>query len=302
MRDPKISVIIITYFHEKYIRQALESVISQTLFWECEVLIGDDGSRDQKVEILQLYKKQYSNIKIFAHENQGISRNVYNLFCMAKGNYIAILEGDDYWIDNKKLEKQIEQIEKNGCIAAAGNSKIVDDNGKCYGYKNKRQIDCIVGKKEVEQYQTDLFMPSAVMFRNIFLNSEDKYLVIANASRMGGNHSGIINLLGNSGMIYLSVEPYAVWRQNIVKKSTNYSSQNHDSFLDFYEALRKYIAYNNAFDLNYSKTIKQLYSNCIESLKKETKTSIGKKLYWECICYNLCKRIYRFVISCMKKQ
>ncbi len=159
-----------------------------------------------------------------------------------------------------------------------------------------------MGKKEVEQYQTDLFMPSAVMFRNIFLNSEDKYLVIANASRMGGNHSGIINLLGNSGMIYLSVEPYAVWRQNIVKKSTNYSSQNHDSFLDFYEALRKYIAYNNAFDLNYSKTIKQLYSNCIESLKKETKTSIGKKLYWECICYNLCKRIYRFVISCMKKQ
>lgn len=275
------SIVMVTYNHEKYITKAIKSVISQKTKEEIEILVGDDGSKDNTVKILYDLKEKYSFIRVFAHENYGLSRNVYDLLMKAKGEYIAILEGDDYWIDDEKLEKQCEIIEKNNCIATACNSLKIDENGNQLGLWNTRNKSKILSKKEILKYQTGLWHPSGLMFKNIFLNSDDKYKVIAEASRMGGNHSGLINLMANEGNIFLDITPMTIWLSVQKAGATNYSSQKIDSLEDYYEALKKYEYYNEVFNLDYSKIICLQYRLCKRKLRKEVIKSIGGiKFMW----------------------
>ncbi|MBM3590851.1 MAG: glycosyltransferase [Alphaproteobacteria bacterium] len=125
---PKISVIISSYNHEKYIAQAIESVLSQS-FADFELLIIDDNSTDNTAGIIKNFKDP--RIKFFQNsQNFGMTINTNNLIKKASGNYIATLNSDDYWQHNK-LAKQIDFLEKNldygACFTLAN---IVDDNGK----------------------------------------------------------------------------------------------------------------------------------------------------------------------------
>ena len=80
-----------------------------------EILISDDGSTDNTPQIIEEYAKKYPHLirNISKKENVGISENMKRCFMEAKGKYIAVLEGDDYWTDFKKLEKQMKFLEKN---------------------------------------------------------------------------------------------------------------------------------------------------------------------------------------------
>ena len=104
-----VSVIVITYNQEKYIRKTLESILSQEGNFSMEILVGDDHSSDSTPDILREYEKKYPNIfKIFCREkNLGPNRNFYELCIRSRGKYIASCEGDDYYCDVKKLKKQI---------------------------------------------------------------------------------------------------------------------------------------------------------------------------------------------------
>ena len=237
--------------------------------------IGDDGSTDKTIEIAEEYKSKHGFISIYAHENMGISANIYDLFLRCQGQYIAILEGDDFWIDRCKLEKQLKQIRDNDCIAAASNSRIENDEGEFLGFRNSQTKDVIVGKRLVEKKQVDLWMPSTLMFKNIFYGSNGKYSVIRNASRMGGNHSGMINLLGSMGKIYLSKDPYAVYRYNVGPKGSNYSASNHDKIEDDIESLKKYLAYSKAFGMDYHKQISLYYCRLMKKINGEVKEYLG---------------------------
>jgi glycosyltransferase involved in cell wall biosynthesis len=101
--------------HEKYISQAIESFLSQECSFDCELLINDDCSKDKTAEIAAEYANKYpEKVKFFAQkENKGLLENYKFLLSKANGEYIAILESDDYWIDPKKLEKQISFLENN---------------------------------------------------------------------------------------------------------------------------------------------------------------------------------------------
>ncbi len=112
---PKITTMITTYNHEKYIAQAIESAIKQTGNFIHEILISDDGSTDKTPQIIAEYAQKYPHLikNISSKQNIGISANMKKCFEAASGKYIAVLEGDDYWIDIKKLEKQMNFLEKN---------------------------------------------------------------------------------------------------------------------------------------------------------------------------------------------
>lgn len=293
--DITYSIIMVTYNHEKYINKAVESVINQKTEKKIEILIGDDGSKDETVKILNSLKEKYDFIRVFAHENYGLSKNVYELLMHAKGKYIAILEGDDYWIDNDKLEKQRKIIEENNCVATACNSLKIDETGKELGFWNTRKKSKILTNKEILKCQTSLWHPSGLMFKNIFLNSGDKYKVIAEASRMGGNHSGLINLMADEGKIFLDITPMTIWLYIQKAGATNYSSQKVDTLKDYYEALQKYEYYNNSFKMDYSSTIYSTYRLCIKKLRKEVINNIGiTKFIWS-VCTHyfvaICNRI-----------
>lgn len=114
--QPLVSVCIITYNHEHYIRQCLEGVLMQQTSFPLEVIIGEDCSTDATRQIVQEFETCYPGIvkPIYHTANVGPQRNAYE-YCWPRltGKYIAICEGDDYWTDPHKLQKQVDFLEQN---------------------------------------------------------------------------------------------------------------------------------------------------------------------------------------------
>ena len=110
--QPLVSICCLAYNQEKYIKQTLEGILMQKTDFPYEIIIHDDASTDNTSKIILDYEKKYPSIirTIIQEENQFSKGNkcALNLFKEAKGKYIAFCEGDDYWIDPKKLQKQIE--------------------------------------------------------------------------------------------------------------------------------------------------------------------------------------------------
>lgn len=117
---PLVSICVITYNHEKYIEECLESILSQNTDFEYEILIGEDNSTDATRNICQEYAEKYSDkIKLYLQcdenkiEVKGIKTPNFNalyLFYQAKGKFITYCEGDDYWTDRNKLKLQVKAL------------------------------------------------------------------------------------------------------------------------------------------------------------------------------------------------
>jgi glycosyltransferase involved in cell wall biosynthesis len=112
---PLVSVVVITYNQEKYIRQALDSFIAQQTNFPFEVVIGDDCSTDTTADIIKEYAAKYPDIfrPIYRKKNLGAANNSIQTLKEARGKYIALCEGDDFWTDNNKLQDQVDFLEKN---------------------------------------------------------------------------------------------------------------------------------------------------------------------------------------------
>jgi glycosyltransferase involved in cell wall biosynthesis len=112
---PIVSIKCITYNHEKYVVKAIESFLMQKTTFRVEIVIGEDCSTDRTREIVFNYAKKYpSIIKIItSNQNVGVSLNGMRTLKAASGKYIALCEGDDYWTDPLKLQKQVDFLEAN---------------------------------------------------------------------------------------------------------------------------------------------------------------------------------------------
>jgi glycosyltransferase involved in cell wall biosynthesis len=115
---PLVSILCITFNHEKYIAQAIEGFLIQKTNFKFEIIIHDDASTDKNVEIIKLYQAKNPKLFkcIFQTENQyskkdGSLENA--IFSAPNGKYIAFCEGDDYWVDPYKLQKQVDFLEAN---------------------------------------------------------------------------------------------------------------------------------------------------------------------------------------------
>lgn len=118
-----LSVIIPTYKFAPYIKECVDSVLSQQVNFDYEVLIGDDFSEDGTVELLNELYEQNTKVKIFAHEkNLGPYENIKILMDSSRGKYISYLDGDDYFLDPTKLQRQVDFLEANPdyCMHATG--------------------------------------------------------------------------------------------------------------------------------------------------------------------------------------
>lgn len=110
----KVSVAMITYNQERYIAQAIESVLMQETDFDFELVIGEDYSTDKTLSIVEDYCKRYpEKIKLIKYnENQGLLFNLYNVLNLCQGEFVALLEGDDYWTSKHKIQKQVDFLEK----------------------------------------------------------------------------------------------------------------------------------------------------------------------------------------------
>jgi glycosyltransferase involved in cell wall biosynthesis len=144
---PLVSVVVNTYQHVNYIGECLEGILAQRIDFPMEIVIGDDGSTDGTQEICMEYAKKYPDkIRLFLrnrdlshyhdlNDKSTIRFNGHWTRMSARGKYIAMCEGDDYWIDNFKLQKQVAFLEKNTDYAITFHSvrilqknKLMDDN------------------------------------------------------------------------------------------------------------------------------------------------------------------------------
>lgn len=138
---PHVSIITPTFNLQKYIGFCIDSVIKQT-FIDWEMIIIDDGSTDNTVPIIKHYTKKDSRIRFILHKkNWGVGklRDTYNqALSIAKGKYIAILEGDDFW-PNYKLERQVKSLQEKSVILSYGDSVFTDGSGKPFDILFYRQ-------------------------------------------------------------------------------------------------------------------------------------------------------------------
>lgn len=122
-----VSVLCVVFNHAKFLRKCLDGLVNQETNFAYEIIVHDDCSTDGSIEIIKEYAKKYTNIVAFYEkENQysrgiGITRNL--ILPHAKGKYIALCEGDDYWTDNSKLQKQFSYMETHDeCVLCVHNT------------------------------------------------------------------------------------------------------------------------------------------------------------------------------------
>lgn len=278
-----VSVIVPTYNHEKYIAQALDSILAQKISFSMEILIGDDCSSDGTQNILKKYKSQYPDlIKLFLQEkNVGATRNAYNLLTHAQGKYLATLEGDDYWIDNNKLQKQIDFLEKHseyiGCTHAFS---IVDEFGK--PLKNQ-SLSWVKQKKTFSLKDFDGILmpgqPSTFVRRNIFLNPKYDYSIAYKAHPLIGDRTLMLIFL-NQGAFYCFNETMSCYRcvQHGVKQNitARLYKKNHSQILDDFKQsciLETYARNELGISLSFEKRKRIFFLNAIIAYFKHPSVS-----------------------------
>ncbi|MCK4882472.1 MAG: glycosyltransferase [Candidatus Omnitrophica bacterium] len=130
---PKVSVKVVTYNHEAYIAKAIESVLMQKVNFDYEIVIGEDCSTDNTRQIVVDYQRRYpQKIRLLLHEkNMGSRYNNREVHKACRGEYVAILDGDDYWTSPDKLQKQVDFLDSHpGYSACFHNAQRIYENGR----------------------------------------------------------------------------------------------------------------------------------------------------------------------------
>lgn len=115
VKEPLVSVIVITYNQEKYIQKAIDSILLQQCDFPFELIIGEDFGTDKTRDICIEYQQKHPDfIKLLLQDcNQGVIKNYRDVLNLCRGKYIAQCAGDDYWCDNLKLQKQTDYIQRS---------------------------------------------------------------------------------------------------------------------------------------------------------------------------------------------
>ena len=201
-----IDIVFPTYNHEKYVIQAIESILSQNTKYLYRIIIGEDKSTDHTREIIQQYYKEHSDkiALVLWKTNVGAVKNIYQLEKICNAKYIAFLEGDDYWTDPLKLEKQIRFLEQHDdFIGTAHNVRCVDEKGKLlhrdYGMYPIRE-EHIYERKHALNFQ-HVAQTASLIFRNFWKNwNEEQYEFFHKCCANGDFKVSIY--LGLAGKVY----------------------------------------------------------------------------------------------------
>lgn len=186
---PIVSISCITYNHAPYIRQCLDGFLMQKTSFPIEILIHDDASTDGTQDIIREYEVRYPEIikPIYQKENQyskGVKVSLKYNYPRAKGKYIALCEGDDYWTDPLKLQKQVDFLESHPDYVMCSHQY------RTYNQEEKTFGSCHFGTSQPIEYNLKtlidgfwFFHPLTVVFRTAALELEEyqRYPVVMDA-------------------------------------------------------------------------------------------------------------------------
>lgn len=241
----KLSIIVAVYNHERYIEQAIKSILQQKVNFEYEVIIGEDCSKDGSQKVLkQIEKDCPSNFKfIYREKNLGAEGNFQDLYARMRGEYFIVLEGDDYWLDPNKLQNQVDFLDRHkDYIACAHHVRVVDEYSKELDLKYP---ECEKTEYSIFDYERLIFpgQTATVMSRNyITYNICDTSIL--NIEYYAGDQRRYFMLAAN-GKIYCFPNCWSAYRYNN-KSGESFSAtirenaETHKQDVDFRKELIKY--------------------------------------------------------------
>lgn len=226
MEKVDVSIVIISYNHEKYIKETIESVLRQKKNFSYEIIFADDNSQDKTREIIKEKTKKIKNVKyLFNKENKGNSYNTINAYKNCKGKYIVALEADDYWYSNIKLNKLYNFLQDNQEYIAVSNKRFTIDKlgNKLTSYPMGVKKDTDITIEEFIHGKT--FSAIETMFHNVFKEKkiDNKLINIILKDRMIVDLPMCIYLL-NNGKVRIINEDFSVYRTATAGNNSNYNS------------------------------------------------------------------------------
>ena len=268
---PLVTTRTITFMHEAFIRDCIEGILMQKTTFPVEVVIHDDASTDKTAAIVREYEAKYPRLikAIYQKENQfskpgkGTMREDINK--VIRGRYIALCEGDDYWTDPLKLQKQVEFLERNEDYSMSSHEveivfEGVDVVENFYG-------EPIIDGNFEKIINAGLFIAlNSIVYRKELLLDRPEWL-----SKLPGGHKALIYMLTGKGKNYHFMDKMAVKRRNpggITYLQAKWRKKNKIKYNIFLlENLKTYL--NHEKDQVINKRLKQLYLN---QAKKQTKS------------------------------
>lgn len=229
---PEVSVAVITYNMAGYLPQLLDSILMQKVSFPYEIIIDDDHSPDNTREILYRYQAKYPDKIVLSlrDSNVGGSRNMYGVLKQCKGKYIAILEGDDWWEADDKLQYQYDFMESHPqYIGMYCNSWCeLSRTESIQHIRRNISAPMVFTIEDFMNYHFFDRLPNSTdtaFFRNIFKNApEQETDVFYKAHRMVWDQSLALILYGK-GKVYVDPRPVSHHRTIVEKGGTNYQSR-----------------------------------------------------------------------------
>lgn len=140
MKEKKVAVVLSTYNGEKYVKEQLDSILNQT-YKNIQIIVRDDGSKDNTIEIIKEYQKKYKNIELVIGENLGFIKSFFELLKITEADYYAYADQDDIWIENKieLAVNSLNELDNTKPNMVFGNSDYYDEKMNFIGEGEKHR-------------------------------------------------------------------------------------------------------------------------------------------------------------------
>lgn len=257
-----VSVICAAYNHGRFIRKALDGFVMQKTDFPFEILIHDDASTDDTADIIREYEKKYPELikPIYQTENkysQGISINKTYLYPKAKGKYFAMCEGDDYWIDENKLQRQVDFLESHPDFTlCAHNSKRYYVKQDRYEVENPVLQEGEVSARDMLLEPRHRWMATAsLLYRREYAFDRPELFSICPV----GDYA-LRSYCFSQGKVYYLEKPMSVYRYEVENSWMQKYRRNIDLKIDAQYRMWKFIkAYDDYTGRKYHKLLKKKY-------------------------------------------
>lgn len=218
---PLVSICMITYNHEPYIIQSITSIIEQKCNFDFELVIGEDFSTDNTRKICEEFATRYSQIRLLpTNVNLGVMPNFIRTLKSCKGKYIALCEGDDYWTNPSKLQKQVNFLEANCEFSLCFHDAVVihDDKSKeAYNFCENLGKSTFNIKDVIKSW----FIPTA----SIVFHKDKLFPIPSWMSKIYNGDYSLQLLLALKGDFYFIKDVMCVYRKNSIGSlSSTYSN------------------------------------------------------------------------------
>lgn len=227
MENVKVTVWLSTYNQAPYVAQALDSILMQKTSFPFEIIAADDCSTDDTQRIILEYRDRYPDLIVpyFTNPNVGGCRKLTGCIDagLFRGDYLAYLEGDDYWLGEDRLQTLVDFLEEHPEYSRVSHNRlIIDENGKKKGHDTPKSVlnrpftveDLLQGK---------LYSDFGSVFRNYFKEAGQKYHPLYHASRNVCDFQDMF-VTQDFGPVFVMDRVFGVYRSRSVAGATNYNS------------------------------------------------------------------------------